>query len=409
MQASLTAAPSVHGAEAARFSPEFRLVLACLRWPFAEAELHAIREAAAAVRDWPHVFAVGKRHRVLGLLSRALKMAGVTVPDETAAAIQTTAATQTRMAMILTIETIRLGKLFRTAALDAVFLKGATLTAMAYGDASLRHAKDVDLWVPQGQVTKAVGVLHAAGYTPMNPLSVSLQHQGLWLRYGKSMDWRHCGTGAYLELHWRLTDLPLLQQAPTERQQVAIAAGMEVTTLGGDALLAYLCVHGGAHGWGRLKWLADVYTLLPHNNALAVEAVYRRVQRLDAGRTVGQALLLCHDLLGLEIGGLERELAKDPLLQILRRSTLRLLSLDGEALEVDHQPFGSTSVYMSRFLLGSGVRAVLSELRTWTYRPEEIAESRLPRGLFFLFPAVRVASWLTTRVRHGGRSAPLTQ
>ena len=222
------------------------------------------------------------------------------------------------------------------------------------------------------------------------------------------MDWRRSGTNIYLELHWRLTDLPLLRGTlhTAALQQVAIVPGNSVTTLGGDALLAYLCVHGASHGWGRLKWLADVYTLLPHNDPAAVVATYHRVNSMDAGRSVGQALLLCNDLFSLDIGNLERELGKDATLQFLRRAALRLLSGEGETKEVDAQPFGSTSVYLSRFLLGSGVRAVLSELRTWTYRPDEIAESRLPRGLFFLFPVFRVGSWLASRARHGGRTAP---
>ena len=224
------------------------------------------------------------------------------------------------------------------------------------------------------------------------------------------MDWKRNSVHAFLELHWRLTDLPLLRDGipPAALRTVDIAPGSAVTTLGGDALLVYLCVHGAAHGWGRLKWLADIYTLLPHNDPAAVEATYRRIQPMDAGRSVGQALLLCNDLLCLDIGPLAKELTDGATLQFLRQSTLRLLSGRGETEEVDAQRFGTTSVYLSRFLLGSGARALLSELRTWTYRPDEIAGSRLPRSLFFLFPAVRVGSWLMSRLRHGGRSAPQT-
>ncbi|SEC40914.1 nucleotidyltransferase domain-containing protein [Terriglobus roseus] len=390
------------------FSPEFRLVLACLRFPFAEEESATIREAAAAVADWQLVLDVCHRHRVFGLLLRGLVTAGVHPPADISTALQRAAGTQARQSMMLALETMRLGKAFREADLQAVFLKGAALTALAFGDASLRHAKDVDLWVPQSQVSAAVELLQASGYTPQNPNTLSADHQHVWLRYGKSIDWHRGVAGVSLELHWRLTDLPLLRGdlPPAALQEVAIAPGATVTTLGGDTLLAYLCVHGASHGWGRLKWLADVYTLLPHDNPAAVVAVYERLKHMDAGRSVGQAMLLCHDLLLLDIGPLQHELEKDATLQFLRRSALRLLAGEGETKEVDAQRFGSTSVYLSRFLLGRGAGALLSELRTWTYRPDEMAESRLPRSLFFLFPIVRVSSWFASRIRHGGRTAP---
>jgi hypothetical protein len=390
------------------FSPEFRLVVACLRFPFQEEESATIRQAAAAITDWQRVYSIVKRHRVFGLLLRGLATAEVSLPPNIAAIMQGAASLQARQSMVLALETMRLGKVFSDAGVQAVFLKGAALTALAYGDASLRHAKDVDLWVPQTYVPAAFDLLQRAGYGPQNPHSASPEHQKVWLHHGKSMDWRGTGTGVYLELHWRLTDLPLLQDElpPVALRQVAIRPGTTVTTLGGDALLAYLCVHGASHGWARLKWLADVYTLLPHNDPGAVVAAYQRMKHIDAGRCVGQAMLLCHDLLLLDIGSLQHELEKDCIVQLLRRSTLRLLSGEGETQEVDAQPFGSTSVYLSRFLLGSGVRAVISELRTWTYRPDEIAKSRLPCRLFFLFPLVRVGSWLASRIRHAGRTAP---
>jgi len=383
-------------------------MLVCLRFPFGDEEIAAIREAAAAVLEWHHLVAIGERHRVFGLLLRGLASAKVRPPDDVSAIMQNAASKQARQAMMLALETMRLGRIFYDAGLQAVFLKGAALTALAFNDASLRHSKDVDLWVPPSQVAAAVKILQTAGYEPEDPHTISPEHQDVWLRYGKAMDWRRTGTNIFLELHWRLTDLPLLrgELQPAALQQVEIAPGSSVTTLGGDALLAYLCVHGASHGWGRLKWLADVYVLLPHNDPAAVMATYHRVKDLDAGRSVGQALLLCHDLLSLDLGTLQQELQKDATLQYLRKSALRLLSGGGETREVDAQPFGSTSVYLSRFLLGSGTRAVLSELRTWTYRPDEIVESRLPRPLFFLFPIVRVGSWLASRAKHRGRTAP---
>ena len=393
----------------APFTPEFRLLLACLRWPLDTAGLHDIADGAEGVADWPHLLALARRHRVVGLVWRALQRSGCAVPPDIAAAFQGFANNAAKQAMLLSVESVRLSHLLKSRGIDALFLKGVTVTMLAYGDLTLRHAKDIDLLVTPHDIERTVALLREAGYVPTFDLdTVPQQRQALWFRYTKSMDWVHPGLDVLLELHWRLTDALLLHELPGAigRQSVAITPGRSVDTLECDGLLAYLCVHGAAHGWMRLKWLADVYALLPHG-AGACEATYRRLLQLGAGRSAGQALLLCHDFFDLPLTpGLLRELQSSFLLRRLRRSAVRLLARGGEVKEVDDLSFGTTSVYVSRLMLGSSLRSLMAEWRTWAYRPDELLRSRLPQPLFFLFPLSRMQGWLTARLRHGGRSVP---
>jgi hypothetical protein len=389
----------------APFTPEFRLMLLCLRWPMGALALEGIAHQAEDTEDWPHLLALTRRHRVVGLVWRALKRSGCLVPPEVSAAFQRSANSAAKQAMLLSVESIRLSQLLSSSGIDALFLKGITVTLLAYGDPTLRHAKDIDLLVPPSAIDDTAALLRKAGYIPTFDLeSVPRERRALWSRYTKSMDWVH--DGVLLELHWRLTDAPLLHDIPGAdgRQTVAITAGRSIETLDDDHLLAYLCVHGAAHGWMRLKWLADVYALLPHEPE-ACEAAYRRLLQLGAGRSAGQALLLCHDFFDLPLTvPLQRELESSLLLRTLRRSAVRLLARGGEVKEVDDLAFGTTSVYMSRLMLGSSFRSLLAEWRTWAYRPDELLRSRLPQPLFFLFPLFRMRGWLITRLRHGGRS-----
>lgn len=390
-----------------RYTREFRLVAACLRWPLGDAELHAVAEAWEAVQDWDHLLRVATRHRVLGLLARALHQAGCRLPAPFAASLQSVSLQAARQAMSLSVESLRLNSLLSDVSVDALFLKGSALAKLAYGDVSVRHAKDIDLLVPETSAERAMFALKEGGYVPLFDLDATpANRRHLWFRYAKSMDWVHPALGLQLELHWRLTDLSVLKSAfgLHERQRVALTGGRALNTLEPDLLLAYLCVHGASHGWMRLKWLADVYALLPHGDG-EVEPAYERLLKLGAGRSAGQALLLCHDLLQLPLPQhLLKRLEGDATLQILRRSALRLLARGGEVNEVDDLPFGTTSVYLSRLMLGSGPRALASEFSTWGYRPDELLKTRLPRSLLFLFPLVRLGSWLGGRVRHGGRS-----
>ena len=402
-----------HGLETAAspvlapFTPEFRLMLACLRWPLGTAEFGRIAQQSEVIAHWAHLLALARRHRVVGLVWRALRRSGCLVPPDIAATFQRAATSAAKQAMLLSVESIRLSQLLEAEGIDVVFLKGITVTLLAYGDPSVRHAKDIDLLVPPASIEQTVALLRRAGYQPSFDLEVvPQQRRALWVRYTKSMDWVNPRKGVLLELHWRLTDAPLLHdiRGAAARQKVAIAPGRSIDTLDTEHLLAYLCVHGAAHGWMRLKWLADVYALLPHE-AHACEAAYRGLEQLGAGRSAGQALLLCHDFFDLPLtAGLLRELENSFMLRTLRRATRRLLARGGEVKEVDDLAFGTTTVYVSRLMLGSNLRSLLAEWRTWAYRPDELLRSRLPQSLFFLFPLLRMRNWLMTRLRHGGRS-----
>lgn len=390
-----------------QLSPEFHLLLLCLRWPLSASDLQQLVAASERGLEWQHFVALVRRHRVAGLAARALRRAGVTLPPQAASTLRELASATTMQAMALSVDSLRLQRLFVASGVDAVFLKGSALAVLAYGDLSVRHSKDVDLLVAPAAVAQAFQVLQQGGYQPSFSMeNIPADRQALWYRHSKAMDWTHGTTGAQLELHWRMTDLSLMEDvfATGQRQSVTLTSGQSLTTLAPDALLAYLCVHGAMHGWMRLKWLADVYALLPHE-AAACEQTYRRLLHLGAGRAAGQALLLCHDLFDLPLPPtLLHELEGSPVLRYLRRSALHLLQRGGEVAEVHDLAFGTTSVYLSRLLLGGGVPQLLLELRTWAFRPDELLSSRLPRPLLFLFPLVRVGGWLRERLRHGGRS-----
>jgi hypothetical protein len=403
-----TAASSSSAIRTPGYSSEFRCMLACLRWPLDAVAIDQIRATAQTVTDWAHFVAIVQRHRVAGLVSNAVAKAGVTLPAGDGGTLRQVAGEQTRQSMLHTAETIRVDRLLRSHGVEPVFLKGSTLTLLAYGRLDLRHAKDVDVLVPEADAPRAIEALHAGGYVPMlhgGPLTPEQMQR--WLHYGKSMDWRQNATGAILELHWKMSDLPLLQGALTSdrQQRVTLAGGASVITLDSDHLFAYLCVHGASHGWSRLKWLADVYAMLPHDDAAATETLYRRALALGAGRGAGQALLLCDALLGLSLSKAFRdELQRDTVLRLLTLNALRLLARGNETVEIYDLSFGTSSVYLSRFLLGNGVRATGAELVTLLFPVEQTALSRLPRSMLFLFPVVRASSWIANRLRHGGRS-----
>jgi hypothetical protein len=57
-----------------------------------------------------------------------------------------------------------------------------------------------------------------------------------------------------------LRELPVWEHETI--QWFELAPGVAVPTLATDALFAYICGHGAAHLWARLRWRADVAALL---------------------------------------------------------------------------------------------------------------------------------------------------
>jgi Uncharacterised nucleotidyltransferase len=121
-------------------SPEFRLAAACSIWPPSDRRTDAIREAATGPLDWDRFLRVIRRHHVVGLVHDGLARAKVEVPPDIASDLRQQAAALTEQSLVLAAEGLRLQRLFDEANLPVVFIKGAPLAMLAYGNLGLRQS-----------------------------------------------------------------------------------------------------------------------------------------------------------------------------------------------------------------------------------------------------------------------------
>ena len=91
---------------------------------------------------------------MLGLVHDGLTRAQSEVPPEIAQEIGAEAATLVRENLAMAAEAVRLQRLFDDAGLPVLFLKGASLAVLAYGNLGLRSGKDIDLLVPPETLTR---------------------------------------------------------------------------------------------------------------------------------------------------------------------------------------------------------------------------------------------------------------
>jgi hypothetical protein len=144
----------------------------------------------------------------------------------------------------------------------ALLLKGGALAHWLYPAPYLRECSDLDLlFVDREQALHAAQVLAKLGYaTPYQPSR--FQHE-LACRPAD-------GRGLELDLHWALSDWPVLDRLPAFAE--LDAAGIDLPGLGAGArglgaphALLHACAHRASNlaaGLGdRLKWLYDLHLL----------------------------------------------------------------------------------------------------------------------------------------------------
>ncbi|GGF06797.1 hypothetical protein GCM10011611_10360 [Aliidongia dinghuensis] len=386
--------------------PEFRLLADCSVWPPSERHCRAIREAAARV-DWDQALALAKRHRVEGLLHAGLFRAQAAVPPTVREALGALASALARASLALGAEALRLQARFQAAGIPVRFVKGTSLAQLVYGTQSLRHAKDIDLLVAPDELDASFEILAEAGYVRVvPPAGMRPDLVRRYLRHAKECAFVHRQTRQQVDVHWRLVDNPAAPDCSFDgTRRIDLSNQQSLETLGGPALFAYLCLHGASHGWSRLKWLADIGTLLAREDAAGIERLYRAARSMGAGRSVDQALLLCRRLFDLPLpAALATKIGVDRRARWLEAIALHCLAGAGAA-ELFDRRFATSLVFLSGFLLGDGWRYWLGQLRQILFSLDDMEGLPLPPWATGLYPLLRLPLWLRRRIAHGGRSA----
>jgi hypothetical protein len=382
-------------------SDEFVLVATCCRWPHAAEVADDLRRRAADPLDWDLVLRIAERHRVVGLLRHALDAADLPCPENVKAIINRKSTAIAVQNLALAAETLRLQRHFDEAGIPAVVLKGASLAQRAYGTTAVKHGRDIDLLVPKPHAFAALRLMESDGYALVDPareLTDAQRHA--YIARGYQIELADPRRGARVELHWALSENPHLLAGidPFAHGQLVPLAGGAVRTLEDADLFAYLCVHGANHFWFRLKWLADLDALLGAIGEAGLEALYAHAQARGAGLCAGQALLLCARLLGRRLPAhLHDALMRD-------RGVRRLLALGLETM-IGPDPAAvpardaarQAAELRWRFLLGRGARFVLAQCAITVTAPADVLRWPLPPALRFVYPLVRLPSWVIRR------------
>jgi len=278
-------------------SSEFRLLAACCRWPTDAVAIAAATKAAAI--DWERFVALARRHRVIGFAYHGLGAAGIARPEKLATRFRGLAARN----LLLREEAARLAKLLAAEGIEAVFLKGATLAELAYRDQTIKQTLDNDLLVAPVDVAATIKLIQEAGYRVTNPRTpLNDRTLPVLIDMVKECTLTHANR-AEVDLHWRMTSVKgLLAEDDISRDtQIVVVDGRSLRTLGDEALMVYLAVHGARHGWARLKWLTDFNALLVSMDDAAVASLRARADHAGVRRAMNLALIQSHRIFGTRL------------------------------------------------------------------------------------------------------------
>lgn len=376
-----------------------RFVAACCTWPQDAGRIQAAWTADVEDAD---VLAVALRHRVTGIVSRGLHLAGLSLGPVPAQALAHDVAVNGQRSLMQTRATIQLQSLLDSHGIKSLALKGVAVAAQAYNDVGIKSARDVDILIAPNDVTEAVKVLEGSGYELIEPLPAGPQLRIRdHLYHFKDLQLLHRRTGVLVELHWRLfyNHRLLPAEALVGTEQRIDLAGASVRTLGEVEQYMYLCAHGAFHGWSRLKWSTDLCALLRKPSSASPATLHEAALGHGMGPASAAFLILAHRHLNLEVDGafLRRLEGSGSARSIVRTAEMALAWGKGQR-EIDDYDAPWRRILLSRLRIRDDSSYILSELARVATPLNDLKATRLPRPLHPLLYVFRVPLWLWRRL-----------
>ncbi len=278
---------------------EKQLLASCARTRMVPEIAEQIRKITAGPLDWDFVLSEATENSVGPLLDLNLRaVVPECVPAGVLERLKITCRANTVRCLFLAAELHKILELFRTAGIVAIPYKGPVLAEQAYGNLTLRDFDDLDIIVPQRDLTKAHEVMLGLGYQARFPWILSKDSKTALVP--GEYNYRDEKRRAVVELHTELT-LRHFPVAPdidrfVQRLVKVMVAGQEVATFAPEDLLSALCVHGSKDFWDRISWIADVAELIQRHADLDWDAAFRTAESLRVERMVHLGLALADGL-----------------------------------------------------------------------------------------------------------------
>lgn len=283
--------------------PEAELLLLCARTRRDSQKDARIEALLGEEMDREYLLRAAHRHGMAPLLYWNLNAAcPEDVPEDVLDPLRGHFIRNSRRALFLTGELLKLLGAFEAGEIPVISYKGPTLAALAYGNFALREFMDLDILVHRRDVPKARDLLISLGYRQQEKISAAQEEAFLE---------SHCeyvfmnDNGSIVELHWavmpRNLSFSLDPEDLWERSERVPFGGKATRVFSPEDMVLILCAHGAKHRWERLAWICDVAETIRANPDLDWNQLTARAEALGGERMLLLGLFLTSELLDAAI------------------------------------------------------------------------------------------------------------
>lgn len=252
---------------------EDKLILLCAGTKQDDRSLCRMEKLIRSGLDWSYIINKAALHAVKPLLYYNLWKAGKNhiVPLYIMNDLQVTYQASVYRNVRIYNELGKILKVFETANIPIMALKGAALGEAVYRNIALRPMNDIDLLVKREDLPAVINLLPQMDYHPTKPENIPPEW---YYKYSSSIHYaKKGGTDAEIDLHWNLVEFPGVFPMRTkevwERAQGLEIGGGKALTLSPEDMLVYLCYHASFHHTlnSELRSLCDIAEIIRINAA----------------------------------------------------------------------------------------------------------------------------------------------
>jgi hypothetical protein len=331
--------------------------------------------------------------------SNLIALTGVNIPENVLDLAATRERDARAFALAGTLVLVDLVATLENAGIPVIVLKGPALGVIAYGDASMRTFRDIDLLVRREDILRARDLLLQLEYQR----DYTAESEDALVSGDHALELSRLGTKVELQsaLFERYLRFDLGNDAIWANAATIDIAGRRVRVLDSPRLLVFICAHGAKHEWTRLRWVCDVAQLADRLTSEEVRETLSVADAAGAHGILALGLRLTGQVFGQDTSAYhDRSAAKNRRTELLANRVRRRLGVNEDAAADDGwldrvEPGASALLFWSRIRdrwidrLLPVMRVLFvptevdrrSGLFAWISRPLRLS-GRLARGFF---------------------------
>ncbi|MDP2836331.1 MAG: nucleotidyltransferase family protein [Methanobacteriaceae archaeon] len=281
---------------------EDELMLSCARTQVNEEIEKKIISLASMDLDWEYLINMVSRHRLRPLLYVNLNsICPKKVPEDVLESLKSYYMANVQKNLMLTGELVKIIEILESNDIKAIPYKGPVLASLAYNNIGLRIINDLDIYVDESNIFKAIEILKLEGYQPhfdLNNISesdfIKTQREYLF----------EAPEGFILELHWNIQGphvyFPIEPSWIYEELELIKINNFKISSFSPENLIIILSLHSAKHNWDYLSLLCDISEIV-NSQDIKWDEVFKTAEKLCVKRILTINILLINDLFNLEI------------------------------------------------------------------------------------------------------------